>query len=48
MLQLQTFSFYFKTENDIHDPTLRVSYDDIQRTFTNVGIPQAACIAKFY
>ncbi|CAF1240033.1 unnamed protein product [Rotaria sordida] len=48
MLQLQTFTFYFASENDIVDSAIRISDSDIERTFTNVKHGQVASIVDYF
>ncbi|CAF0981964.1 unnamed protein product [Rotaria sordida] len=48
MPQLHTFIFYIASENVIADPTIRVSNDDIQRTFTNIEHRQVACMVDYF
>lgn len=38
------FTFYFQTEKETNDSTLRLSNDDIQRTFTNIGNRRVTCV----
>ncbi|CAF4870687.1 unnamed protein product [Rotaria sp. Silwood1] len=47
MPQLHTFIFYIASENVIDYPTIRVSNDDIQRTFTNLEHRQVAYPFKY-
>ncbi|CAF4856409.1 unnamed protein product [Rotaria sp. Silwood1] len=48
MPQLHTFIFYIASENVIDYPTIRVSNDDIQRTFTNLEHRQVACMVDYF
>ena len=48
MPRLHTFTFYIGFESEENVPTLRLSNDDLQRTFTNVGIPHVACVADYW
>jgi hypothetical protein len=47
MSQLHAFSFYIITENTINNSALRLSNDDIQRTFKNIGNQPVTCIADY-
>lgn len=48
MPRLHTFTFYIQTENDIDGSVLRLSNDDIQRTFINIGYRQVACLVNYH
>ncbi|CAF3591661.1 unnamed protein product [Rotaria sp. Silwood1] len=48
MPQLHTFIFYIASENVIADPTIRISNDDIQRTFTNIEHRQVAFMVDYF
>ncbi|CAF2846787.1 unnamed protein product [Rotaria sp. Silwood2] len=48
MPQLHTFIFYIASDNPIADPTIRVSNDDIQRTFTNIEHRQVAFMVDYF
>ncbi|CAF4152312.1 unnamed protein product [Rotaria sordida] len=43
MSQLHTFIFYISTEIEINDSIDRLSDNDIQQTFTNIGYHRVAC-----
>ncbi|CAF4549255.1 unnamed protein product, partial [Rotaria sp. Silwood1] len=48
MRQLHTFIFYIDSLNGIVDPAVRISADDIERTFTNVKYGQVACMVDYF
>jgi hypothetical protein len=48
MPRLDTFSFYVSTEIQIDDSVRRLSGDDVQETFTNIGYHHTACTANYY
>ena len=48
MPRLHTFKFYIASENDIANSVIRISNDDIQRTFTNIEYRQVACIVDYF
>lgn len=47
MVRLNAFTFYINTQDVDAVPTVRLSNDDLQRTFTNVGIRQVVCLANY-
>ena len=47
MPQLHTFNFYISMQNEINDPTIRLSNNDIQQTFTNRRYEQVVCIVDY-
>jgi hypothetical protein len=47
MPQLHTFNFYISMRNEIIDSTIRLSNNDIQRTFTNRIFEQVVCIVEY-
>jgi hypothetical protein len=47
MPQLHTFNFYISMQNEINDSTIRLSNNDIQRTFTNRRYEEVACIVDY-
>ncbi len=48
MARLHTFTFYISTENDINDSTIRLSNNDIEKTFTNRNNQQVACTVNYF
>ncbi|CAF4999364.1 unnamed protein product, partial [Rotaria sp. Silwood1] len=48
MSQLHTFIFYISTEIEINDSIDRLSDNDIQQTFTNIGYHRIACAVNYY
>jgi hypothetical protein len=47
MPRLHTFTFYFASEKDIVDPSIRISTSDIERTFTNIKHRQMASMVDY-
>ncbi|CAF2065713.1 unnamed protein product [Rotaria magnacalcarata] len=47
MRQLHTFTFYIEAVHGIADPGVRISADDIKRTFTNIKYSQVACMVDY-
>ena len=47
MPRLHTFTFHISTRNMNDVPSVRLSNDDLQRTFTNVGIRPVVCLAAY-
>ncbi|CAF3034222.1 unnamed protein product [Rotaria sp. Silwood2] len=47
MPQLHTFNFYISMQNEINDSTIRLSNNDIQRTFTNARYGQVVCTVDY-
>ncbi|CAF2645511.1 unnamed protein product [Rotaria sp. Silwood2] len=48
MSQLHAFIFYISTEIEINDSIDRLSDNDIQQTFTNIGYYRIACAVNYY
>jgi hypothetical protein len=48
MQQLHTFIFYISTQIEIDDSIYRLSDNDIQQTFANIGYHQMACSVNYY
>ncbi|CAF4647541.1 unnamed protein product [Rotaria sp. Silwood2] len=48
MRQLRAFIFYIDSLYRIVDSTVRISADDIQRTFTNIKYRQVACMVDYF
>ncbi|CAF1098152.1 unnamed protein product [Rotaria sordida] len=48
MPRLHTFTFYIVSQNVDADPTVHVSVDDIQRTFTNIKYREVACMVDYF
>ena len=47
MSRLHTFTFSLSTHHENNVPTVRLSSDDLQRTFTHVGIGPVACTTDY-
>jgi hypothetical protein len=48
MPQLRTFTFHIASETVINDSSIRVSTDDIRRTFTNTKTSQIFCTVDYF
>jgi hypothetical protein len=48
MPQLNTFTFYIACESDCGDSAIRISKEEIERTFINVKYPQVASMVDYF